>query len=97
MDLMPVQATSVPSEHIFSASKWTTTARRNHLTPKIMEATQILNLKLEAKNKREISFTKGFSLQEEFDDLEELEGMATAQDLRAYLSGICEGGHQEGL
>jgi hypothetical protein len=95
MDLMPVQATSVPSECIFSVSKRTTTARRNHLTPKMMEATQIL--KFEAKNKREISFTKGLSLKEEFDDLEELEDVATAQDLRAYFSGICEEGQQEGL
>jgi hypothetical protein len=95
MDLMPVQATSVPSEHIFSASKRTTTARRNRLTPKIMEATQIL--KFEAKNKREISFTKGFSIKDEFEDLQELEDVATAQDLRAYFSGICEGGQQEGL
>jgi hypothetical protein len=95
MDLMPVQATSVPSEHIFSASKRTTTARRNHLTPKMMEATQIL--KFEAKNKREISFTKGFSLKEEFDDFEELGNVATAQDLRAYFSGIREEGQQEGL
>ena len=72
MDLMPVQATSVPSEHIFSASKQTTTARSNHLGPKIMEAMQIL--KFEAKNQRkEVNFTKGLSLQEEFDDLEERE------------------------
>jgi hypothetical protein len=92
MDLMPVQATSVPSECIFSASKRTTTARRNRLAPKIMEATQIL--KFEAKNKRETNFTKGFSLKE---DLEELEGVATAQDLRAYLSVIHEEGQNEGL
>jgi hypothetical protein len=95
MDLMPVQATSVPSECIFSASKRTTTARRNPLAPKIMEATQIL--KFEAKNKRETNFTKGFSLKEDLEDLEELEGVATAQDLRAYLSVIHEEGQNEGL
>ena len=57
MDLLPTQATSVPCEHVFSASKETTTARRNRLTPKIMEATQIL--KFQAKNKRQIDFTEG--------------------------------------
>jgi hAT family C-terminal dimerisation region len=89
MDLMPVQATSVPSERIFSASKQTTTARRNRLGPKIMEAMQIL--KFEAKNQRkEVNFTKGLSLQEEFDDLEEREGVTCTEILKEYLNSMHE-------
>ena len=86
---MPVQATSVPSERIFSASKQTTTARRNHLGPKIMEAMQIL--KFEAKNQRkEVNFTKGLSLQEEFDDLEERETVSCTGILKEYLNSMHE-------
>ena len=89
MDLMPVQATSVPSERIFSASKQTTTARRNRLGPKIMEAMQIL--KFEAKNQRkEVNFTKGLSLQEEFDDLEERETVNCTEILKEYLNSMHE-------
>ena len=89
MDLMPVQATSVPSERIFSASKQTTTARSNCLGPKIMEAMQIL--KFEAKNQRkEVNFTKGLSLQEEFDDLEERETVNCTEILKEYLNSMHE-------
>ena len=89
MDLMPVQATSVPSERIFSASKQTTTARRNRLGPKIMEAMQIL--KFEAKYQRkEVNFTKGLSLQEEFDDLEERETVNCTEILKEYLNSMHE-------
>jgi hypothetical protein len=42
MDILPIQATSVPCERVFSASKETTTARRNRLKPKIVQALQIL-------------------------------------------------------
>lgn len=86
---MPVQATSVPSERIFSASKQTTTARRNRLGPKIMEAMQIL--KFQAKDQREeVNFTKGFSLQEEFDDLEEREAVKCTEILKEYFDGMHE-------
>jgi len=89
MDLMPVQATSVPSERIFSASKQTTTARRNRLGPKIMEAMQIL--KFEAKNQRqEVNFTEGLSLQEEFDNLEEREAVNCTEVLKDYLNSMHE-------
>lgn len=42
MDVLPVQASSVPCERIFSSSKETTTLRRNRLSPELMEALQVL-------------------------------------------------------
>jgi hypothetical protein len=89
MDLMPAQATSVPCEHVFSASKETTTARHNCLTPKIMEAAQIL--KFQAKNKRQIDFTEGLGEKEELGDLEEREVVKSADDVRGLLNSM----HQE--
>ena len=88
MDLLPAQVTSVPCEHVFSASKETTTARRNRLKPKIMEATQIL--KFLAKNKRQIDFTEGLSKEEELGDLEEREGVISVEDVRGFLNNMCE-------
>jgi hypothetical protein len=88
MNLVAAQATSVPCEHVFSASKETTTARRNHLTPKIMEATQIL--KFQAKNKRQIDFTEWLGKEEELGDLEEREVVISAEDVRGLLNSMHE-------
>ncbi|KIK61989.1 hypothetical protein GYMLUDRAFT_165481, partial [Collybiopsis luxurians FD-317 M1] len=42
MDILPIQATSVPCECIFSSSKETITVRRLSLSPQSMEALQVL-------------------------------------------------------
>jgi hypothetical protein len=42
MDVLPTQASSVPSERIFSSSKETCTQRRNNISPTMLEAVQIL-------------------------------------------------------
>jgi hAT family C-terminal dimerisation region len=42
MDYLPIQASAVPSEHIFSSSAQTDTARRNRIKPILMEAMQML-------------------------------------------------------
>ena len=42
MDVLPAQASSVPSECIFSSSKETCTQRRNKISPTMLEALQIL-------------------------------------------------------
>src|SRR6266404_4128510 len=83
MNLIPIQGTSVPCEHVFSASKEMTTSRRNCLSGRTMEAMQIL--KFQAKSKRVLSFTEGLGEDEELADLEEREN---------YKNGRkwCEGG-----
>ncbi|THH15527.1 hypothetical protein EUX98_g9453 [Antrodiella citrinella] len=42
MDILPVQASSVPCEHVFSSSKETDTMRRSKLSPALIEILQIL-------------------------------------------------------
>jgi hypothetical protein len=42
MDYLPVQATSVPCEHVFSSAGETDTKKRNRIAPLLMEALQIL-------------------------------------------------------
>jgi hypothetical protein len=86
MDLLAIQGTSVPCERVFSASKETARARRNHLGPKIMEATQIL--KFQAK--QEINFTEGLIEEDEVAELEKEEAAVPVEDLRAYLRDLVE-------
>jgi hAT family C-terminal dimerisation region len=42
MDVLPVQASAVPCERVFSSSKETCTLRRSRLSPQLMEALQVL-------------------------------------------------------
>ena len=42
LDILPVQASSVPCERVFSSSKETCTARRSRLSPGLLEVLQIL-------------------------------------------------------
>jgi len=42
LDVLPMQASAVPSERVFSSSKETMTARRANLSPQMMEVLQIL-------------------------------------------------------
>ncbi|KDQ54446.1 hypothetical protein JAAARDRAFT_103362, partial [Jaapia argillacea MUCL 33604] len=42
LDVLPVQATAVPCEQVFSSSKETITARRCKLSPLMLEILQIL-------------------------------------------------------
>ncbi len=61
MDYLPVQATSVPSERVFSLAKETDTSKRNRMSPTLMEALQLLKFSLK---KERLDFTKGWSASE---------------------------------
>ncbi|KII87972.1 hypothetical protein PLICRDRAFT_67621, partial [Plicaturopsis crispa FD-325 SS-3] len=42
LDILPVQASAVPCERVFSSSKDTCTARRTNLSPALLECLQVL-------------------------------------------------------
>ncbi|KIK53810.1 hypothetical protein GYMLUDRAFT_125765, partial [Collybiopsis luxurians FD-317 M1] len=46
MDVLAIQGTSVPCERIFSSAKETITARRSSISPRLVEALQILKFGL---------------------------------------------------
>ena len=56
IDYLPIQASSVPCERIFSSAKETDTLKRNRMSPMLMEALQMLKFSLK-KDQRSISFT----------------------------------------
>jgi hypothetical protein len=61
MDYLPVQATSVPCERVFSSAKDTATPKRNRISPILMEALQMLKFSLK---KDRLDFTKGWETSE---------------------------------
>ncbi len=86
MDILPIQATSVPCERVFSASKETTTARRNRLGPKMVQALQIL--KFQGKHMKELSFTEGLKEGDEIAELEAEEAAKPVEDMTGYLKDM---------
>lgn len=61
MDFLPIQATAVPCERVFSSSAETDTKRRNRISPLLMEALQMLKFKLK---KNRLDFTVGWITEE---------------------------------
>jgi hAT family C-terminal dimerisation region len=68
MDYLPIQASSVPSEHMFSSSSETDTVRRNRIKPALMEAIQMLKFGLK---KARLDFTKGWETDEALMNVQE--------------------------
>ncbi|KIJ21094.1 hypothetical protein PAXINDRAFT_56100, partial [Paxillus involutus ATCC 200175] len=58
MDYLPIQASLVPCEHVFSSSGETNTKCCNHISPILMEALQMLKFFLK---KDHLDFTKGWA------------------------------------
>jgi hypothetical protein len=61
MNYLPIQASSVPSEHVFSSSVETDTKKRNRIHPILMEALQMLKFALK---KERLNFMQGWSTME---------------------------------
>lgn len=66
MDFLPIQATAVPCERVFSSSAETDTKRRNRISHPLMEALQMLKFTLK---KNRLSFTADWITREK--DLKE--------------------------
>ena len=56
LDYIPIQATSVPCERVFSSAGETDTKRRNRIHPTLMEALQLLKFSLKWQR---LDFTAG--------------------------------------
>jgi hAT family C-terminal dimerisation region len=79
MDYLPIQASAVPCERVFSSSAETDTKRRNRIHPVLMEALQML--KFSMKQKR-LNFTDGWITHEA--DMQD--SVEDTPDLLAVLS-----------
>ena len=90
MDILPIQASSVPCERVFSSAKETMAPRRNRISTKMMEALQILKYSL--RYGRDLNFTEGLNWD---DELTEMESSHRAQlhipdDFDSFVANIGE-------
>ena len=88
MDILPIQASAVPCERVFSSGKETMTARRNRISPMLMEALQIL--KFAINHGHSLSFTTGLGLKDEMEWLSGLEVQRSGipEDLPSFLKSL---------
>ena len=88
LDILPIQATSVPCEHVFSSSKETTTARRNRISGELMEQLQML--KYSIKQGRQLNFTEGLAEKNQLEVLEENSARQneTPEDLHSFAQQL---------
>lgn len=80
MDYLPIQASAVPCERIFSSSAETDTKRRNRISPLLMEALQMLKVHLRTER---LDFTAGWITSEK----QMLETAPDGDLLQELLSG----------
>lgn len=70
MDVLSIQASSVPCERVFSSAKETITPRRNKLGVSTMEACQMLKYSFKSSG-AELDFTSHFSTQKILEEMAE--------------------------
>ena len=68
LDILPIQASAVPCEHVFSSSKETCESRWSRIDPILMEALQVL--KYHFWQSDTLNFTEGLSQEEEIKEIE---------------------------
>jgi hypothetical protein len=68
LDYIPIQASAVPCERIFSSGKETLTTRRSRISQELMEQLQIL--KFAFKHNQKLSFTAGTDMESEINAME---------------------------
>ena len=88
MDILPIQASAVPCERVFSSGKETMTARRNRISSMLMEALQIL--KFAIIHGHNLNFTTGLGLKDEIEWLSTLETQRSGipEDLPSFLKSL---------
>jgi hypothetical protein len=86
MDIIPIQASSVPCERVFSSGKQTMAPRRSRISAQLMEQLQIL--KFSIKKGRPLKFTEGMSWKDELTEFELAARTAPLGDAEAYKRSL---------
>ena len=88
MDIIPIQASSVPCERVFSSGKETMTPRHGRISADLMESLQLL--KYSFKKGRSLDFTAGMSWRAELKAFELAGHTAAVGDADAYRRSLEE-------
>lgn len=88
MDVLPIQASAVPCERVFSSAKETMASRRNHISPNLMEALQLLKFTL--RNGRSLDFTSGLGYTDELYEMEkgQSESNDVPEDIASFVQSL---------
>jgi hypothetical protein len=86
LDYLPIQASSVPCERVFSSAKETDTLKRNRIHPVLMEALQTLKFSLK---KERFNFTGGWQTAQG-----KMKGRGNAGSTKDLLSHLLTGDRQ---
>lgn len=90
-DYLPIQASSVPCERVFSSGKETVTPRRNRISGELMEQLQML--KYSIKKGRGLHFTQGMKKEDEVRELEAYLEVAhkVPEDIHSFVVQLRQG------
>lgn len=86
MDIIPIQASSVPCERVFSSGKETMTPRRSCISAHFMECLQIL--KFSIRKGRALRFTEGMGWSEELIEFEHMARTAPVSEAEGYRRSL---------
>jgi hypothetical protein len=89
MDYLPIQASSVPCERVFSSSAETDTKKRNRISPLLMEALQILKYDYKLRNRQLPSFVLSTT------DSEMIQVDADGDLLKGFAVALSEGSRKK--
>ena len=86
---MPIQASAVPCERVFSSSKETVTARRNRISPELMKGLQLL--KYSIRQGRGLDFTDGMDWGQELQE-PEMDNVQkqVPDDITSFISSLVD-------
>jgi hypothetical protein len=82
MDLLPIQASAISCERVFSSGKVTIAAQYSQIKPQLMEVLQIL--KFSIWQDQELDFTAGYHWDNEVKDLES--NIEIAEDMDTVMN-----------
>ena len=86
MDILPIQGSSVPCEHVFSSAKETMTDRQSKISPELMEALQLLKFSL--RQGHPLDFSAGTSWDAELAATEAAHHAAMPDDLDSFIAAL---------
>jgi hypothetical protein len=88
MDIIPIQASAVPCERVFSSAKETMAPRRSRIAIDLMEALQLL--KFSVRNGGSLDFTSGLDYAEELEEMETKESVNShvPEDVHSFARSL---------
>jgi len=83
MDIIPIQASSVPCERVFSSGKETMAPRRRRIKPVFMEKLQML--KYAIRKDTYLNFTQGMAWDAELAEVESIQKNSIPNEVFSYM------------